>query len=760
MKNTLQFMLSVFLLAICMTSCSKSDVEDESLRPPVARKNQLSVELILPSVTMDNTDSVLQMTWGEQDSLSLIAMFSSSSLNKILNISSGADTNKGVFTGDTIPNLSKAQSIYAVIPPDSKTTGSDLVVDLSNQIVSKSGIINHNNAYLYGSTIYAKEDLSSITLKHLCGFIKTDFTLPKEGRIKQIELSSENDLYSSRSFSMDEESYNDSNNVKGTITATLSDAIITDSMSTMIAMLPGDYTGLIYTVTYTDGSKYRYTSSSDSKVKIELGHSTLLKISANQWEEAIDTTIDPNDYVQYLKVEWTPINTDGVPAYDPVTMQGITKNRNEIDLTDSIPHIVYNLVEDYGAVANDGTDQSAAMQRALDDISGYAEDSDKKGGILVIPDGDYHVNEIIMRSHVMVVCHKGVVFEPTLEGREGRKFTMFSFGSKKDDSISCSGMRGTSDGRFNVSLPEWEKGITVWSVNKVSHYIFSNITINDNKTVYCCFGLGCGDLKDHTDQRCSVDGYIGYVDSHNCHFGYGLMQLQSARKLHVEHIYSSGGVCLRMETGWNLMNQYSTQGEGGIFDITGYDITGENGAEAVMVNPHSQQEEGTFCVENITSNSCCYGIYVEDGFVAKVKDEDGNKTYIKGVDDDGNFTLTLTKGKFDKSSFMRDVHVTFGTNAQVRVYPEYLIYMPDEYIGEDQLRDSDGSFRECAEPVASLSPIFFTREKDDSGDYTIDWSKTKVSYSGFKYNTGDDLEDLCPVELRDVKDAMKMPWAL
>jgi len=215
-----------------------------------------------------------------------------------------------------------------------------------------------------------------------------------------------------------------------------------------------------------------------------------------------------------------------------------------------------------------------------------------------------------------------------------------------------------------------------------------------------------------------------------------------------------------METGWNLMNQYSTQGEGGIFDITGYDITGENGAEAVMVNPHSQQEEGTFCVENITSNSCCYGIYVEDGFVAKVKDEDGNKTYIKGVDDDGNFTLTLTKGKFDKSSFMRDVHVTFGTNAQVRVYPEYLIYMPDEYIGEDQLRDSDGSFRECAEPVASLSPIFFTREKDDSGDYTIDWSKTKVSYSGFKYNTGDDLEDLCPVELRDVKDAMKMPWAL
>lgn len=458
-------------------------------------------------------------------------------------------------------------------------------------------------------------------------------------------------------------------------------------------------------------------------------------------------------YASYLDVTWTPINTHGVDAYDENTMQGITKGRDSVQLSEAIPHTdedIYNLVDDFQAVSDTEKDQSTILQNALDYISGY-DGQGNKGGILIVPAGKYHIKDVRIRSNTMILCKPGATFAPYIPNDQDKKLSLFVLGKRGEDKIDNVGIRGIEGSRLRVELPAWEPGITVFDIGKVENYIFSDIDIYDNKTVYCCFGIGPGDVKDHTDFPRSYNGYIGNCSAFNCHFGYGLMQIQSAHKLHVEHCYSSGGVCYRTETGWNLMNQYSTQGEGGVFDLTAYDITCENGATAVMMSPHSQQVQGTVCVEKVRANSCMFGVLVSAGFVYKIKVDD-KKEYAKGYDASGNLTVRLTPGKFNAQSFIRDIDVTFGMQAQCRRWPEFDLFMPDEYMQGVVTTGADGKSLKFLEGVASVAPLLSDSEEAHSDfseyGYAIDWSQTVVTHHGFKYNNGDTIEGMNPKQLR------------
>jgi len=461
-----------------------------------------------------------------------------------------------------------------------------------------------------------------------------------------------------------------------------------------------------------------------------------------------------NIYVKNLDVHWKPVNTVGVDSYNPQTMQGITKNRSSVILSYKIPHSksdIYNLVTNYNARPDVDEDQSNAFQSALDNISGY-DDNGKKGGILIIPKGVYNLKNVCFRSNVMILCQPGVIFKPYISDGYTDKITIFLLGDRKSEKIENTGLRGILGSRVKFILPEWGKGITSININKVEHYIFSDINFYDQKTIYCCFGFGPGNPKDHTDFPRPTDGYIGYASSYNCNFGYGLMQIQSARMLHVEHIYSQGGVCYRLETGWNLMNKYSTQGEGGVFDITGYDINAEDGASAVLMSPHSQQCEGTVCIEKVHARSCEFSIQVGNGFVAKEKvGNSKTKQYIRGYDEDGNNNVTLTPGKFNSQSFIRNIDVTFGTNAQCRYSPEIVKYMPEEYMKGIKVYSHGESHPEYLEGVASIAPVSIKSEEPraDKAEYvySIDWSKTKITIHNFKYNNGNTIETMNPILL-------------
>ncbi|PKQ65533.1 hypothetical protein BZG02_00565 [Labilibaculum filiforme] len=451
--------------------------------------------------------------------------------------------------------------------------------------------------------------------------------------------------------------------------------------------------------------------------------------------------------IESLSVKWNAVNTNGVDSYNANTMQGITKNRNSLDLTNKIPHTqndVYDFAADFNASTNSNTDQSSKLQTALDFISGF-KNSNKHGGILIIPRGEYFIKEINLRSNIMIACRPGAVFKPYTAGGSKNKITMFNLGDKRNNKIENVGIRGIEGGRARIDIPTWETGITSISLSKVEHFIISDINFYDHKTQYCCIGFSPADPADHTDFPRPTDGYVGNLSSFNCHFGYGLMQLQTARKIHAENCYSKGGVCYRLETGWNLMNQYSNFNEGGIFDITGHNLKCENGAAAVMISPHSQQCEGTICIEKVNAVSCQEGIQVHAGFVYK-ETKNGTKVYAKGYDSSGNLTVTLTPGHFNSQSFVRNVDVTFGDNAQCRYWPEFAKCMPDEYFNKITVDKINGAYPEYIANIPSIAPVDISSEDVDPNfegyGYSIDWSKTTINHHGFKYNNGNTIETM------------------
>ncbi len=321
-----------------------------------------------------------------------------------------------------------------------------------------------------------------------------------------------------------------------------------------------------------------------------------------------------------------------------------------------------DIVADYNAPTDGVSDASLALQSAIDDISALG------GGEVYMPLGEYRLKDIKMKSDVTLLVEAGSMIRPMYSEKNTRKtapVSMFSFSGVDTDgkgpieNVQLIGLGG----RFNVELEKREctLGAKIFLFGTVSNFRVSNVNITDVVTTYPMFTFnptkpGYTD-KEGNDMMGAKDGIVTHARVENCHYGYGLVQIQAGENLYFEKISGVGGVTLRAETGAQGMNNAQW---GGIDKIVGRYIYGKNGNAAAMISSHSMHN-GDVDFRHLISDGCGIGVRVEQGYISD--------KFKQGI--------VKKPGTFQNVTLC-DVIGRFGWEAQLKV--KHFHYMPTQLV--------------------------------------------------------------------------------
>ncbi|HUU90011.1 MAG TPA: glycosyl hydrolase family 28-related protein [Phycisphaerae bacterium] len=350
--------------------------------------------------------------------------------------------------------------------------------------------------------------------------------------------------------------------------------------------------------------------------------------------------------------------------------------------------LMRDLRTDYGVDGKGAGNDSAKLQQAIDDVA------HEGGGRVLVPKGIYHVAGVDLRSDVHLLFDKGAIVHPYIEGSV-QKMTMFHMGVNCDRVVNTS-IRGVG-GQFTVQIPKRSPGMTVIRCAYVKNFLISNIRINDARSVYSSLAFGLsgpnGRLEGYPE-----DGTVENASAYDSHYGYGLVQTQAAKSVLFRNLYSEGGVALRLETGWNRMNDLQV---GGVQDITGKNIFAKNGHCAVLAGPHAMQN-GVITVDGIRSESCGFAVKVGGGYVNKHQKNPN-----------------IRPGTFAAGSSLKNIHAVFGTNAQLK---DKDVRMLPDALQEQVRTDADSGGISRGPSVAAVL---------NTAPYPIE--VRNVTYEGFKF---------------------------
>lgn len=307
-----------------------------------------------------------------------------------------------------------------------------------------------------------------------------------------------------------------------------------------------------------------------------------------------------------------------------------------------------NLQNDYKVDGLGMGDDSPALQRAIDKVHKNG------GGWVVIPKGTYQFSKVTMKSDVHLKISAAATIKPYITSESRKSIVLFVFGDGPA-TIKNTSIRGDG-GMFTVELPPYKKGIKMAMVVNCENFLIENFKVNDQLTKHSSISLNPY-LDDPKAYAMPSQGTIRNGAITNALYGYGLIQVQAGKKIHFENIFSEGGVALRLETGWKLMNDLQY---GGVWDITGKDIGCKDGKAAVMMGPHSMHN-GIVNIENVRSEGCTFAAMASNGFLSS-KQKNPN----------------LEVGTFAKGSSIKNVHAVFGTNAQLK--EKDVLYVPEENL--------------------------------------------------------------------------------
>ncbi|WP_419194151.1 glycosyl hydrolase family 28-related protein [Novipirellula herctigrandis] len=316
--------------------------------------------------------------------------------------------------------------------------------------------------------------------------------------------------------------------------------------------------------------------------------------------------------------------------------------------------VVKDLESDYGASGLGKQDDSAKLQQAIDFVSSHG------GGVVTIPKGRYLLADVHVKSNVHVEIDKDVVITPMIV-RLNKSVAIFKLGSE-DEAVRNVSVKGVG-GKYTVNMPKHEPGVMLVSFSNVRNFMVSNCHVNDQLTKFASLQFGPSGLK-RGQRAVPTSGTVQNVSVAGAHYGYGVVQVQAAKSVLFENLSGVGGVSLRLESGYSLMNDVQY---GGIDNIVGRNIQCTDGNAAVMISPHSM-ENGVFHMDGITSKGCGIGVRIEGGFISKKQKVDG-----------------LPIGTFAKGSSVKNVFATFGTNGQLK--SKHFKYMPVELLGQVQPRE-------------------------------------------------------------------------
>lgn len=314
--------------------------------------------------------------------------------------------------------------------------------------------------------------------------------------------------------------------------------------------------------------------------------------------------------------------------------------------------VTKNLVEDYKVDNDFETDDSKKLQKAIDEIS------QKGGGKLILPKGNYTFSDIEMKSNVHIVFDSEAVIRPSYREKQ-KNYSIFSFGVKSDVVENFSLTSNDEDKNYTVDLTEANNtNVAVFVIRNVDNFLFSNVIIKDIQTNFSSFTLGITPYNG--EYFYPRNGVIKNATITNSDYGYGLIQSQAAKNVFFKNLGGQGGVTLRLETGETKMNNLQI---GGNHDILAKNIECHDGNAALMISPHSMQC-GIVTIDGVTAVNCGFAVRIGGGYVAKKYKQD----------------IGLKSGTYDSKSSIKNVTATFGTSAQVK--PKHFKYIPLKYQTE------------------------------------------------------------------------------
>jgi len=366
--------------------------------------------------------------------------------------------------------------------------------------------------------------------------------------------------------------------------------------------------------------------------------------------------------------------------------------------------ITKNLVKDFGVDNDFATDDSEQFQKAINTIS------EKGGGKLIVPKGNYSLAEIEIKSNVHIVFDPKVVIRPyessitkkkknkekkakkgkknkdrkkNKEGKKnkkkdrkekknkkgkkkkkdqynGKNYNIFLFG--QESSIKNVSFKSKKKKKmFTIDLTQTtNKNVGVFALRNVDNFYISDVIIKDSQTKFSSFTFAITPYNG--SYYYPQNGIIRNCTTTGADYGYGLVQTQAAKNVFFDNISGQGGATLRLETGAKKMNDLQI---GGVHDIFARNVGSTDGNAALMISPHAMQN-GIVTIDGVTSVNSGFAVRIGDAYVAKKYDP----------------SLNLKPGSFDPKSSIKNVTATFGTKAQVK--PKHFKYIPLKYHTEER----------------------------------------------------------------------------
>ena len=366
--------------------------------------------------------------------------------------------------------------------------------------------------------------------------------------------------------------------------------------------------------------------------------------------------------------------------------------------------------------ASAGTgDDSLIFQNAIDAVNTGG------GGKVIVNDGTYRILEVDLKSNVHIEINSGATllpYNPSASANNGL------FNADANVGIQNFSVIGTG-GNFEVDLSDYDSTMRLRVINfkYCSNFKIANFNITDNYTEFSSLAFGSNYTTTGTgvDRRITSirgvpnDGIIENITMINGHYGYGLVQTQAGKNLLFRNLNCTGGVALRLETGFDLI-QYTENidfEDLKLDNIWARTIECTNGQSALQLSPHTL-DQGYFNAQDITATSCETGVVWSAGFATDDQEDNG-----------------LTPGSFESTSKVRNVTATFGQNAQLHA-SKRLRWIPCQLrversggIGISVNLNVDGESR----TGPSIGAVM--REEDKAGHYALDFTDTEVTAIGF-----------------------------
>lgn len=260
------------------------------------------------------------------------------------------------------------------------------------------------------------------------------------------------------------------------------------------------------------------------------------------------------------------------------------------------------------------------FQQAIDDVAAGG------GGRVIVPRGTYELGPVDLRSDVHVVFDGQSILRANVTGfQPTANINLFAFGDGNGSSPGVSNVSMRSLGsptRFIFDRFNHDR-LRAFLVGDAQNFFISNFVIVDSRTRFSAVSFAwVGDTAGGT-ARLPIDGTVQHIRNNNAHYGFGAVQAQGGRNVEFRDIETVGGVAVRVETGFPVLNRaLGAEGrrENSIDNLVTEDISCFHGQAALFLSPHTLTQ-GSVVARSVRGIGSELTVLIEDGSTHRHSDQ-------------------------------------------------------------------------------------------------------------------------------------------